>query len=162
MSISEKPAETPLVRPPTATEASPSASQGPALSAQERAERELAKIDEQMDLIMAKPENRGALQNRPDQALQPPGGRSITPSVSAPVEASGINHLALNCVVPGLGSLVRGRYGLGLAQLGLAGAAVPMLFFHFWLALLMAAMAYVWSIASGIGFASQSASKSWR
>jgi hypothetical protein len=79
------------------------------------------------------------------------------------VEASGINHLVLNCVVPGLGSLVRGRYGLGAAQLGLIVVAFPMLFMgKFLLALLLAAIAYVWSIGSGIGFASQSANKSWR
>ena len=119
--MSEKTAERPLSRP--ATESRPAAS-GPALSAQERAEREIAQIDEQLDVIMTKPENRAALVNRPDQALQPPAGRSITPSVSAPVEASGVSHLVLNCVVPGLGSLVRGRYGLGLLQLGLLVAAV--------------------------------------
>jgi hypothetical protein len=141
---------------------SPNSAQGPALTAEERAERELAKIDEQMDEIMAKPENRAALVNRPDAALQPPAGRSITPGVSAPVEAGGINHLVMNCVVPGLGSLVRGRYGLGAAQLGLAGAALPMLFFKPLLAVLMVIVAYVWSIASGIGFASQPTSKSWR
>ena len=160
--MSEKTAESAPPRPATATESSPSSAQGPALSAQERADRELAKIDEQMDDILAKPENRAALINRPDQALQPPAGRSITPSVSAPIEAGGINHLAMNCIVPGLGSLVRGRYGLGLAQLGLALAAVPLLFIKFWLALLLGVVAYVWSVASGIGFASKSATKSWR
>jgi hypothetical protein len=160
--MSDKTAESAPPRPATATESSPSAAHGPALSAQERADRELAKIDEQMDDILAKPENRAALINRPDQALQPPAGRSITPSVSAPVEASGINHLAMNCFVPGLGSLVRGRYGLGMAQLGLLLVALPMLFIKWPLALLMGVAAYVWSIASGIGFASQSSTKSWR
>lgn len=158
--MSEKTAERPLSRPATATESSP-AKRGPALSAQERAEREIAQIDEQLDVIMAKPENRAALVNRPDQALQPPAGRSITPSVSAPVEASGVNHLVLNCVVPGLGSLVRGRYGLGLLQVGLLVAAVPALFFKLWLGLLLAVVAYVWSIGSGVGFLGQS-TKTWR
>ena len=156
--MSEKTAERPLSRPASATESRPS---GPALSAQERAEREIAQIDEQLDVIMTKPENRAALVNRPDQALQPPAGRSITPSVSAPVEASGINHLVLNCVVPGLGSLVRGRYGLGLLQLGLLVAAVPALFFKLWLGLLLAVFAYVWSISSGVGFLGQP-TKTWR
>lgn len=157
--MSEKTAERSPAR--LATE-SPSAAPGQALTAQERADRELAQIDEQLDVIMAKPENRAALVNRPDQALQPQAGRSITPSVSAPVQAGGVNHLAMNCIVPGLGSLVRGRTGLGAAQLGLAVAAVPLLFFKFWLALLCAAIAYGWSIASGIGFLSQPETKSWR
>lgn len=164
--MSEKTAESAPPRPATATESRPASAEGPALSAQERAERELAKIDEQMDDILARPEdraNRAALVNRPDQALQPPAGRSITPSVAAPVEQNGINHLAMNCVVPGLGSLVRGRYGLGLAQLGLLVAAIPTLILSkIWLALLMGLCAYIWSIASGIRFASQPTAKSWR
>jgi hypothetical protein len=158
--MSEKFAERPLSGGRPATETSPTAA-GPALSPQERADRELAQIDEQLDVILAKPENRAALVNRPDQALQPPAGRSITPSVSAPVEASGINHLVLNCIVPGLGSLLHGRSGLGLAQLGLLVAAVPVLFFKLWLGLLLAVVAYVWSIGSGIGFVGQS-TKTWR
>jgi len=158
--MSEKFAERPLSGGRTATETSPTAT-GPALSPQERADRELAQIDEQLDVILAKPENRAALVNRPDQALQPPAGRSITPSVSAPVEASGINHLVLNCIVPGLGSLLHGRSGLGLAQLGLLVAAVPVLFFKLWLGLLLAVVAYLWSIGSGIGFVGQS-TKTWR
>ena len=164
--MSEKTAERAPLRPAASTESSPAAAAGPVLSAQERAERELEKIDEQMDEIMAKPEDearRAALINRPEQALQPPAGRSITPSVSAPVEAGGINHLVMNCVVPGLGSLVRGRTGLGFAQLGLAVAALPvMVFIKFSLALLMILFAYGWSIVSGIRFASQPTTKSWR
>lgn len=164
--MSEKTAERTPLRPATATESSPTSAAGPVLSAQERAERELEKFDEQLDEIMAKPEDqarRAALVNRPDQALQPPAGRSLTPSVSAPVEAGGINHLVMNVLVPGLGSLVRGRTGLGAAQLGLALGAIPVLLFvSFWLALLMVVAAYGWSIASGIGFAGQPTTKSWR
>lgn len=164
--MSEKTAERPNARAATAT--APASAQGPELApappltAQERAEREIAQLDEQLDVILAKPENRAALVNRPDQALQPPAGRSITPSVAAPVQASGVNHLVLNCLVPGLGSLVRGRTGLGAAQLGLAVAAVPLLFFKFGLALLLFVGAYVWSITSGIRFLSQPAPQTWR
>lgn len=164
--MSDKTAERAPPRPATATESSPAAAAGPVLSAQERADRELEKIDEQLDEIMAKPEDqarRAALINRPDQALQPPAGRTVTAGVSAPVEAGGINHLVMNCVVPGLGSLVRGRTGLGMAQLGLAAAALPVLIFaKLWIALLMVVVAYGWSIKSGIGFASQPTTKSWR
>ena len=52
-------------------------------NAEQRAERELAKLDEGMDLIMAKPENRAALVNAPGQVLQPPGGRSSPGSAGA-------------------------------------------------------------------------------
>ena len=164
--MSEKTAERAPPRPATATESSPAAAQGPVLTAQERADRELEKIDEQLDEIMARPEDlaqRAALVNRPDQALQPPAGRSVTPGVSAPIEAGGINHLVMNCLVPGLGSLVRGRTGLGVAQLGLLLGALPVMFMvRFVLGLLMIVVAYGWSISSGIGFASQPTTKSWR
>ena len=45
----------------------------------QRAEREIAELDQQMDLIMNKPENREALVNPQSNALQPPDGRSMTP-----------------------------------------------------------------------------------
>ena len=63
--------------------------------------------------------------------------------------------------MPGLGSLLHGRSGLGLAQLGLLVAAVPVLFFKLWLGLFLAVVAYLWSIGSGIGFVGQS-TKTWR
>jgi hypothetical protein len=133
-----------------------------ALTPSERAERELAKIDEEMDAIMGKQSNREALVNAPGQALQPPQGRSITPSVAPKVEASGVNHLVLNCLVPGTGSLAHGNYGVGILQLGMAVAAVPTLFLgRFWLAVVLAMMSYVWSIASGIRFVTQS-DPSWK
>jgi TM2 domain-containing membrane protein YozV len=156
--MSEKTAERAIQRTsPVASEIDTS------LTAEQRAERELAKLDEGMDLIMAKPENRAALVNAPGQALQPPGGRSITPSVSAPVEQSGINLLAMNCFVPGLGTLVRGSYLMGLMQLGLALGSIPVLFVSkLWIAVLMAVFAYAWSVATGLKYATQSTPKSWK
>ena len=135
-----------------------------ALSPAERAEREIAKLDEDMDAILDNKPNRAALVNRPGQALQPPQGRSITPSVAPPIPASHFSHLVLNCVVPGSGTLLHGQTGKGMAQLGLLVGAVPVLIFvKFWLALLMVVVAYVWSISTGVGFLNTSASeKSWK
>ncbi|HNN90684.1 MAG TPA: hypothetical protein PKI03_00380 [Pseudomonadota bacterium] len=124
-----------------------------ALSPSERAERELAKIDEEMDAILERNPNRGALMNRPDQALQPPQGRQVTPAVSEGVDGKAVNHLAMNVFVPGLGTMVRGHYARGLMQLGLFLASLPTLFMGRWaLAVIIAIVAYLWSLISGIRF----------
>jgi hypothetical protein len=140
---------------PTATE-TPGAALA-ALSPAERAEREIAKLDEEMDQILGRQSNREALVNPPGQVLQPPQGRSVTPGVSGPIEAKGVNHLAMNVFVPGLGSLAHGNYAVALLQFGLVIGAVPTLLTgHLWLALGMAILAYAWSIVSGIGFLGKS------
>ncbi len=156
--MSEKMAEQLPVRTAGAT-----ASKSEALTPTERAEREIAQIDEQMDAILDRNSNREALMNKPGQALQPPQGRSVTPGVSAPIAASSFNHMVLNCIIPGSGSLAHGNYGVGLAQLGLAFAAIPTMFLiKFWLALLMTLVAYVWSISSGVRFLSEGDGRSWK
>lgn len=164
--MSEKTAERGQERPATAaTETTrPAGNQAlAALTPAERAERELAKIDEEMDAILDRNPNREALLNTPGQALQPPAGRTVTPDVSAPVDAGAVNHLAMNVFVPGLGSLVRGRYALGATQLGMAIASVPVLLFvKVWLAILLAVGAYAWSVASGIGFLTSANKRSWK
>ena len=130
-----------------------------ALSPSERAERELAKIDEEMDAILERNPNRGALMNRPDQALQPPQGRQVTPAVSEGVDGKAVNHLAMNVFVPGLGTMVRGHYARGLMQLGLFLASLPTLFMGRWaLAVIIAIVAYLWSLISGIRFLTASSS----
>ena len=137
----------------------------PALTPAQRAERELAKMDEEMDAILGNKSNREALMNNPNQALQPPEGRSVTPSVAPPIAASSFNHLVLNCVVPGSGTLLHGQTGKGLAQLGLAVGALPMLLtWHYVIAILMVLVAYVWSIATGVKFLDTTAGvgKSWK
>lgn len=83
------------------------------------------------------------------------------PAISAPMEQGGVNHLAMNCIVPGLGSLVRGRTRAGGAQLGLFLAALPMFYFSTLLALAMIVGAYAWSIGSGIGYVRQGSSMRW-
>ena len=129
-----------------------------ALTPGERAEREIAKMDEEMDAILDRNPNREALMNRPDQALQPPQGRQVTPSVSQGVDGKAVNHLAMNVFVPGLGTMVRGHYARGLMQLGLFLAAVPTLFSGRWaLAVIIAFVAYLWSLISGIRFLTSSA-----
>ncbi len=130
-----------------------------ALSPSERAERELAKMDEEMDAILERNPNRGALMNRPDQALQPPQGRQVTPAVSQGIDGKAVNHLAMNVFVPGLGTMVRGHYARGLMQLGLFLASLPTLFMGRWaLAVIIAIVAYLWSLISGIRFLSSSSS----
>ncbi len=134
-----------------------------ALSPSERAERELAKMDEEMDAILGNKSNREALMNSPEQALQPPQGRSVTPSVAPPIAASNFNHMVLNCIVPGSGSLLHRNYGVGMLQLGMAVAALPTLFSgRILLAIFLSIVAYVWSVISGIGFLSQPRTNSWK
>jgi hypothetical protein len=75
------------------------------------------------------------------------------PGVSGPIEQTGVNHLAMNVVIPGLGSLVRGQTGMGAAQLGLTLLAIGVLFTgHVLAGLLMWLGAWIWSLVSGIGF----------
>lgn len=136
-----------------------------ALTPEERADREIAKLDEDMEAILDRQSNREALVNQPNQALQPPQGRSITPGVSAPIPAANFTHLVLNCVVPGLGTLLHGQTGKGAVQLGLAIGALPVLIYvKFWLALLMVVVAFGWSIATGVSFLNTSTSeaRSWK
>ncbi len=88
--------------------------------------------------------------------------KNQVPGVSAPVEQTGINHLAMNCIIPGLGTLVRGRTGLGAGQLGLAAAGVFILFHSILLGLLAILAAYVWSIATGVGFVRRQGQMDWQ
>lgn len=140
-----------------------SASPETALTVEQRTEAELAKIDEEMDKIMARPGQQQALMNPPGAALQPAAGRSMTPSVSAPVDAGGLQQMVLNFIVPGSGSLLRGAVGTGALQLGMAAAAVPVLFLvKWWLGILLFLTAWIWSAASGVSYFNRSTTKSWR
>ena len=72
-------------------------------------------------------------------------------------------HCRITLSLLGSGSLAHGNYGVGLAQLGLAFAAIPTMFLiKFWLALLMTLVAYVWSISSGVRFLSEGDGRSWK
>jgi TM2 domain-containing membrane protein YozV len=158
--------ESTLEQRPRAASGTEAGTQEKALTPAERAEREIVKMDEEMDAILGTNSNRGALVNAPNQALQPPEGRSITPGVAPPIAASSFNHLVLNCVIPGSGTLLQGKTGKGLVQLGLFLGALPVLLLS-WkilLAVLMVVVAYGWSIATGIGFLDTTAGvgKRWK
>ena len=65
----------------------------------------------------------------------------------------------MNCLIPGLGSLVRGNKGTGAAQLGLAVTGLLMILTgHFALGLVAGLSGYLWSVVSGFGFLGKSKS----
>jgi hypothetical protein len=157
--------ENTLERRPQTAATTESGTKETALTPAERAEREIIKMDEEMDAILGNKSNREALVNAPNQALRPPEGRSITPGVAPPIAASSFNHLVLNCVIPGSGTILQGQTKKGLIQLGLVIGALPVLIFvKFWLALLMVVVAYGWSIRTGVGFldTTAGAGKAWK
>ncbi len=107
---------------------------------------------------------REALVKVPEVDLEPLPQRSgsLTEGVSAPAEQTGVNHLAMNVFVPGLGSLVRGHSGMGVAQFGLSILGLGGIFTgHFLFGLLMIIGAWGWSVAVGIGFL-KSKKMEWR
>jgi TM2 domain-containing membrane protein YozV len=153
--MSERPAQL-TARPPQQH----SKADQPTLTAAERAEREIAQIDQQMDLIMNKSENQASLVNPETNALQPPAGRSVTPGVSAGADPAGMTQMVMNFVIPGSGTLMRGIYGTGAVQLGMAVAALPtLLLVKWWLGILLGVIAWVWSAATGIKLYSQSTAR---
>ncbi len=155
--MSEKPAQ--MTARPHPPQSSGTGSQQ--LTPSQRAEREIAELDQQMDLIMNKPENREALVNPQSNALQPPDGRTVTPGVSTGADPAGMTQMVMNFVIPGSGTIMRGVYGTGLVQLGMAIAALPtMLLVKWWLGILIGVFAWVWSAATGIKLYSQSAPRS--
>ncbi|MBL9044437.1 MAG: hypothetical protein JNM83_22690 [Myxococcales bacterium] len=153
--MSEKPAQL-TARPPVQH----SGATAKQLTPSERAAREIAQIDQEMDLIMNKPDTQAALTNPADNALQPPDGRTITPGVSAGADPAGMTQMVLNFVIPGSGTIMRGIYGTGFVQLGMAIGALPtMLLVKWWLGLLLGLVAWIWSAATGIKLYNQSTSR---
>lgn len=153
--MSEKPAQL-TARPPMQSGGSTAQS----LSPSERAAREIAQIDQEMDRIMNKPDAQVALVNPTTNALQPPDGRSVTPGVSAGADPAGMTQMVMNFVIPGSGTIMRGIYGTGFVQLGMAVAALPtMLLVKWWLGILLGLIAWIWSAATGVKLYSQSASR---
>lgn len=153
--MSEKPAQ--MTARPNMQSTASSAQQ---LTPSQRAEREIAELDQQMDVIMNKPANSEALVNPQSNALQPPDGRTVTPGVSAGADPAGMTQMVMNFVIPGSGTIMRGVYGTGLVQLGMAIAAFPtMLLVKWWLGILLGVFAWIWSAATGIKLYSQSASR---
>ncbi|HMU39649.1 MAG TPA: hypothetical protein PKE31_11625 [Pseudomonadota bacterium] len=152
--MSEQPAKMQL-RPPAQRTASQAQEQ--TLTPAQRAERELAELDRGMEPIMSPHDNPTALANPETNALQPPGGQTLTPGVSKGADPAGMTQMVMNFVIPGSGTIMRGIYGTGFVQLGLAIAALPtMLFMKWWLGLLFGIIAWVWSAATGIQLFTQS------
>jgi hypothetical protein len=76
------------------------------------------------------------------------GGDLLGRSSPAPSESVALTGLVINAVVlPGVGSIIAGRPVLGLMQLGLFIASVPLCFLFVGFPLL--AVAWVWAVASG-------------
>jgi TM2 domain-containing membrane protein YozV len=68
--------------------------------------------------------------------------------VSAPAEATAVAAMVLNVVIPGVGSLVAGRVGTGLTQLGLWIVGIPLCLVLIGFPILLAA--WIWSLMTGI------------
>lgn len=77
--------------------------------------------------------------------------------ISPGMSQRGLNHLVLNCLVPGLGSMLHQEMRLGSTQLVLALGSIPLFFFAWYAGLLALLSAYVWSIASGVRFIKEDA-----
>ena len=95
----------------------------------------------------------GAAGNPP--GVQNPAEMSAVPIYSNPgAKGKNINGLVLNCLVPGVGSLVAG-HKIGLAMLGLALLGIVLFFvplgFGRLLGIFPIIAAYIWSIIGGIG-----------
>ncbi len=79
-----------------------------------------------------------------------PANNPANPSIGGPISPKGINGLALNCIVPGLGTMLYGKTETGVGQLLLAVLGLPMFKFSIILALVMIAAAWTWSIVVGV------------
>lgn len=113
-------------------------------------DRSLEKIDQEVE----------ALVKAPERSLGPAGARP--PGVSAPADAAGVNYLVMNCVVPGLGTILRGNKGVGAAQLGLVVLGLlSILTGHFLVGLLLGAGGWIWSFVTGLGFLKQGSRSAW-
>lgn len=75
-----------------------------------------------------------------------------TKPIKPPLASKGINQFVLNMLIPGAGTLSRGKKQLGWIQLGMALGSIPLFFIKIPLALLVLVGAYIWSIYSGIQF----------
>jgi hypothetical protein len=78
------------------------------------------------------------------------------PPISGPASAGSILTLILNLIVPGLGTIVGGNPPLGVGQLALALAGIPILMLlglhvtSVLLAVVCAVGAWIWGIITGV------------
>jgi len=93
--------------------------------------------------------------SKPIPGVQNPADLPAVPMYKNPgAKGRNINGLVLNCLVPGVGSLVSGRMG-GLAILGLALLGIVLFFLPLGWGRLVGILpiigAYIWSIIAGVG-----------
>jgi TM2 domain-containing membrane protein YozV len=82
----------------------------------------------------------------PPLAKVGPGGQLV--HVSAPAEGTAVAAMVLNVIIPGSGSLVAGRVGVGLTQLLLWIVGLPLCFVLIGFPMLLSA--WIWSLVTGI------------
>lgn len=75
-------------------------------------------------------------------------GRPGQLAVSAPAEGTAVTALVLNVMLPGVGSLVAGRVGIGIGQLILWLVGLPLCLVVIGFPMVLAA--WIWSLVSGI------------
>jgi TM2 domain-containing membrane protein YozV len=82
----------------------------------------------------------------PPLAKVGPGGQLV--HVGAPAEGTAVAAMVLNVIIPGSGSLVAGRVGVGLTQLLLWIVGLPLCFVLIGFPMLLSA--WIWSLVTGI------------
>jgi hypothetical protein len=105
----------------------------------------LRDIDDQGNVFFTLP---GKMSQR--MPAHPPLAMSTSgpPAISPPAEGVAVTALVLNVLMPGVGSLVAGRVGLGIGQLTLWIVGLPLCFVL--LGIPMVLGAWIWSLVSGI------------
>jgi TM2 domain-containing membrane protein YozV len=76
------------------------------------------------------------------------GGHGQLAHVSAPADGTAVAAMVLNVFIPGSGSLVAGRVGIGVTQLVLWIIGIPLSFVL--IGLPMVLTAWIWSLVTGI------------
>jgi TM2 domain-containing membrane protein YozV len=69
-------------------------------------------------------------------------------SISPPADGTAVAAMVLNLIIPGMGSLIAGRTGIGVGQLILFVVGVPLCIVLIGLPMVLAA--WIWSLVSGI------------
>ena len=75
-----------------------------------------------------------------------PGGPN--PHISPPASASSVTTLVCNVMLPGLGTIIAGQTGVGVAQLALFLVGIPLIFL-FGIGLFVMAGAWIWGVILG-------------
>jgi TM2 domain-containing membrane protein YozV len=81
----------------------------------------------------------------PPLATMPQSG---PPAIAPPAEGTAVTAMVLNVLLPGVGSLVAGRVGIGIGQLVLWIVGLPLCFVLIGLPMVLGA--WIWSLLTGI------------